>query len=79
VGHFFTHRDIKKVLLIAIDHKLQVDYPQTLEKNETDNRILLITIPIDIGENTFTTLYLPGHRGSVQQCFIHHPSMPTVT
>ncbi len=67
------------MFLIALEHQLQIDYPQTPRKSEDDNRIPLITIPIDIGENTFTTLCLLEHRGSVQQSFIHHPSMPTDT
>jgi hypothetical protein len=64
---------------MAIEHNLQTDYQQTFLKTENDNRIPFITIPIVIGENTFTTLCLLEHRGSVQQCFIHHPSMPTGT
>ena len=64
---------------MTVEDKFQIDYPQNLRKSENDNRIALITIPINIGENTFTTLCLPEHRGSVQQCFIHHPAMPTVT
>jgi hypothetical protein len=79
VGHFFIHRDIKKVLLIAIEHKLQIEYRQTLRINENNNRIPLVTIPIDIGENTFPVFCLPGLRGSVQQSFIHHPYLPTNT
>jgi hypothetical protein len=67
------------VLLIAIDHKLQIDYRQTLGKNETNNRIPLITTPIDKGENTFTALWPFEHHGSVQQSFIHHPCVLTDT
>jgi hypothetical protein len=44
---------------MTVEDKFQIDYPQNLRKSENDNRIALITIPIDIGENTFTTLYLP--------------------
>ena len=69
----------EKRLLTAVEHKLRIDYPQTLPKSANNNTMPLITIPIDIGENTFTTLCLLEHRGSVQHCFIHHPSMPTVT
>ncbi len=67
------------MFLIESEHKLQIDYPQTLRITEKDNQIPLITIPIDIGENTFTMLCPLAHRGSVQQSFIHHPSMPTGT
>ena len=67
------------MLLIGVNHKLQVDYPQTLRKSENNNTIPLFTISIDIGENTFPTPCLLEHRGSVQQCFIHHPSIATVT
>jgi len=67
------------VLLIAIDHKLQLDYPQTQQKSDTNDHPALITIPINIGENTFTTFGPFNQRGSVQHCFIHHPSLPTAT
>jgi len=76
---FFIQQDIKKLFLIALEHKFQMDYHQNLKKSENGNRISLITIPIDIGEKTFTTLCLLEHRGSVQQSFIHHPSMSTNT
>ncbi len=79
VGHFLFRRDIKKVFLIEVEHKLQIDYQQTLQIIEKDNRIHLITIPIDIGENAFAIRCPLEHRGSVQQSFIHHPSMPTGT
>jgi hypothetical protein len=53
---FFIQRDIKKAFLIEVEHKLQIEYQQTLRKTENDNQIPLITIPIDIGDNTFTML-----------------------
>jgi hypothetical protein len=59
--------------------KLQIDYQQTLRKTENDNRIPFITISIDIGENAFAIGCRLEHRGSVQQFFIPHPSMPTDT
>jgi hypothetical protein len=36
-----------------------------------------LTSPIDIGQNTITMLFPREYRGSVQQSFIHHPSMLT--
>lgn len=78
-GHFFIQRSIKKGLLMLIEHNLQIDDQKILPNYENGHRIPLFTIPINIGENTFTVLCLLEHRGSVQQCFIHHPFMPTVT
>jgi hypothetical protein len=54
--YLFISATLKSVFLIEVEHKLQIDYQQTLRKTENDNRIPLITIPIDIGENTFTML-----------------------
>jgi hypothetical protein len=67
------------VFLIEVEHKLQIDYQQTLRKTKYDNRSPVITIPMDIGENAFAMGCPFEHRGSVQQSFIHHPSMPTDT
>jgi len=68
-GYLVSHR-------LAREH---FDYQQTLRKTENDHRIPLITITIDIAENAFTMLCPLEHRGSVQQSFIHHPSMSTET
>jgi hypothetical protein len=64
---------------MEIDHKLQIDYQQTLRTSDTDISIPIITIPIDIGEATFTMFCRLEYRGSVQHSFIHHPSMSTIT
>jgi len=44
---------------------------------ENNNRIPLITISIDKGENAFAMGCPLEHPGSVQQSFIHHRPMPT--
>jgi hypothetical protein len=64
---FFILKGIKKVYFIACEHRLQLDNRQTCQKSEDNRRLPLFTIPIDIGENTFTTLNGHEHRGSVQQ------------
>ena len=58
IEFFFIQRDIKKGFLLAVEHRIQIDYQQTLRKTENGNRIPLITIPIDKGENAFTMLSL---------------------
>jgi len=62
-----------------IDRHENIDDQQTLKKSDTNNRIPLITIPINIGENILTVFCPLNHRGSVQHSFIHHPSKPNVT
>ncbi len=42
----YTQKDIKKVFLIGIGHRLQIDYQKTLPTVVTDIRIPIITIPI---------------------------------
>jgi len=79
VGPFLFEGDIKKILLVAMIHKLQSNYLQTLRKSDTNNRTALITIPINIGVNNFTQLAPLAHRGIVQQSFIHHPYVPTIS
>jgi hypothetical protein len=42
----YTQQDIKKVFLMGIEHKLQIDYQKTLPTVDTDIGIPIITIPI---------------------------------